>query len=196
MGLRRTDPADVDAVSATISGPVPDDTALMTVLRAVLLWITGSTVEVIRGQLNRVAEPMGPDYLVFWPLGLDPIETPTETYADPYPAAGGATYVEMGAERRFQIDCHGPNSAATATRIATLARSLVLSEYVATLSADVVLLYADAARQTPFETAETQMVQRWSIDLVLQVNAVVTLSQDFFAVAHPGIFNVDVSYPP
>ena len=51
-----------------IIGPVPAQTDVFTALRSFLLGVLPNGVEVIKGQVNRVAEPQGSDFVVFWPL--------------------------------------------------------------------------------------------------------------------------------
>ena len=53
-----------------------------TALRSFLVSVLPSTMEVIRGQLNRVAEPQGNDFAVFWPLNRTRLSTNANSYAD------------------------------------------------------------------------------------------------------------------
>lgn len=53
-----------------------------TALRNVLLGILPVDVEVVRGQANRVPEPVGPDFVVFWPLLRGRLSTNIDTYTD------------------------------------------------------------------------------------------------------------------
>ena len=54
----------------------------LTALRAFLLSVVPVGVEVIRGQVNRVAEPVGSDFVVFTPIGQPRIGTNYTTYQD------------------------------------------------------------------------------------------------------------------
>lgn len=51
-------------------------------LRSFLLTCVPSGVEVIQGQQNRVPEPEGDDFIVFWPLMRVRLETNIDTYTD------------------------------------------------------------------------------------------------------------------
>lgn len=64
---------------ATVS---PTDDEVATVLRAFLLSILPTGVEVIQGQLNRVAEPVSDDFVVFWPIRRPRLATNSDDYAD------------------------------------------------------------------------------------------------------------------
>lgn len=51
-------------------------------LRTFLLSILPPGVDVVRGQVNRVAEPANPNFVVFWPLARERLGTNLTTYAD------------------------------------------------------------------------------------------------------------------
>lgn len=51
-------------------------------LRSFLLGLVASGTEVVRGQVNRVPEPRGADFVVFWPLRRDRLGTNVTTYLD------------------------------------------------------------------------------------------------------------------
>lgn len=54
----------------------------LTVLRSFLTGILPSTVEVIKGEINRVPEPSSPDFAIYWPLSQDRLGTNYTTYED------------------------------------------------------------------------------------------------------------------
>ena len=183
----------------TVSGPVPNESTVFAVLRSALLPYVPAGIDMIRGQVNRVPEPSGPDFLVFWPTSRTNLETPIQSYHDGYyddPPTPGVTTVYQPAELMVQIDVHGPASGDNVAILSALSRSLVLAESMTAITEDVAVLYASEARQNPFENAESQTEWMWSIDFHLQVNATITLAQDYFDQAEAGIFNVDVEYPP
>lgn len=51
-------------------------------LRTFLLDIVADGTEVVRGQVNRVAEPRGADFIVMWPIRQERLETNETSYAD------------------------------------------------------------------------------------------------------------------
>lgn len=51
-------------------------------LRSFLLGDILPGIEVVRGEVNRVAEPEAADYIVLWPLSQERLETNETTYAD------------------------------------------------------------------------------------------------------------------
>lgn len=54
----------------------------LTALRSFLVGALPSGVDVIRGQVNRVPEPAGPNFVVFWPIRQERLSTNVVTYTD------------------------------------------------------------------------------------------------------------------
>ena len=54
----------------------------MTALRTFLLGALPAGTEVIRGEVNRVPEPIGPNFIVMWPLRQERLETNETAYYD------------------------------------------------------------------------------------------------------------------
>ena len=57
-------------------------------------------------------------------------------------------------------------------------------------------LYTDDPRQMPFTNAEQQWEDRWIVDVHLQVNIELVLSQQFAATLTVGVINVEATYSP
>jgi hypothetical protein len=74
----------------------------------------------------------------------------------------------------IQLDVHGPNSADNVQTISTLFWSD--ADYSAS---NIEALYCSDPHQLPFINGEMQVEERWTIDLVLQANPVVTTSQEY-----------------
>lgn len=51
-------------------------------LRSFLTEILPPTVDIIKGEINRVPEPAGPDFVIYWPLSQDRLGTNYTTYQD------------------------------------------------------------------------------------------------------------------
>lgn len=60
----------------------PDESTAQAALRSFLLGILPAGIEVVRGQVNRVASPKGPDYVVFWPLRRGRLSTNVDEFVD------------------------------------------------------------------------------------------------------------------
>lgn len=167
---------------------------MLAALRSVLLSLIGSGTEVIEGEINRVPEPVGPDFVVMIPITRERLSTNVDTYAD-IPDAG-VKLIAMPAAVTVQIDIHGPNSADNAAIIAAVFRDESACDGLSLSGFDLAPLYTSEPRQTPFINAEQQVEFRWAIDLTLQVNAVVTLAQDFAAEVVVSLIDVDIAYSP
>jgi hypothetical protein len=134
--------------------------------------------------------------------GADTIDTEsgfqitTETTSQIGP---GTRSAQMSTKITVQVDVHGPASGDNVQAIATLYRD----EYATGLFRDnsgaslvVAPLYAADPRMVPFLNAEQQYERRWTIDLVMQVNPVITTPQQFMDVVHVGLISVDAVYHP
>lgn len=112
---------------------------------------------------------------------------------------GGEYDAEQYTEMVIQCDAHGPSAGNNAQRISTLIRDMFGVQ--AFLDANngndgITPLYADDPRQLPFTNAEQQWEDRWTIDIHLQVNIALTLTQQFAASLTVGVINVEATYAP
>ena len=169
----------------------PTQSDIQVALRAFLVSILPSFVEVVAGQDNRVPEPIGPDFVVFWPIRRRRIET----NVDSQPDADTKTALQP-TEVTFQLDVHGPESADHAQIISTLFRDEYAVNAFAASGIDVAPLHADDPRQIPFINQENQFENRWVVEALLQANQVVTVSQDSANVVEVDVISVDATYPP
>lgn len=225
----------------------------MSAVRAFLLGVLPPGVPVVRGQVNRVAEPSADDFIVIWPLRQQRLSTNITDFYDNVltgdisettltvsairqqesPLYAGMTLTDgtagaiapntvLGAqisgslggtgtynvaptqslgnetiyagvradltptEWTVQCDVHGPNSGDNSRIIEGLFRSEYGVEAVSAgavaagaMAYSVVPLYCDEARQVPFLNAEQQYENRWSLDLHLQINPVISTPQEF-----------------
>jgi hypothetical protein len=62
--------------------PTPDQSQIEQAVRGFLLTVLPAGVEVVRGQDNRVPEPPGTDFVVFWAIRRRRIETNIDSYLD------------------------------------------------------------------------------------------------------------------
>lgn len=64
-----------------------NESALFTALRTFLVNLNLTTsgtgpIEIVQGQQSRVPEPIGPDYIIFWPIGRPRLATNQDVYGD------------------------------------------------------------------------------------------------------------------
>lgn len=79
----------------------------------------------------------------------------------------------------IQADVHGPSSADNAARISTLFRDQFGVSAFQDTGLDIAPLYTSDPRQMPFDNAENQVEERWSVDLHMQANVTITTTAQF-----------------
>lgn len=157
-------------------------------VRAFLLGIVPAGTIVLKGPVNRAAQPPA-DHIVITPTYRKRLRT-NQLTDDPI---GGTTALEEGVQVDVQIDCYG---GALAPDWAAIIETVWKSEYACTAFTTCQPLYADDARQLPLVTGEEQYLQRWLVRAVLQYNPVTTTPQDFADTLTVVLKNVDETYPP
>lgn len=169
--------------------------AIFTAVGNFLVGVLPTGVEVVQGQANRVPPPRSGDYVVITPLMRLRLSTNVQTWdkgdVDP------ATFDLLSpGQLTLQCDVFGPNAANYTTIIETTWRSSYGCAALAALNPLVQPLYVETPRQLAFIDGEQQYVDRWSVDLVMQVNQTVTVAQDFAASLDLDLIEVDSTYPP
>jgi hypothetical protein len=134
------------------------------------------TLPIIQGQLNRIAEPGAPDFVVFTPTLRNLMGTAIVTWQGSNPSVAGYS---TGTQITVQCDVHGPASTDNAQILFTLFRSENATQAFAATGFSLAPLYASDPVQLPFFNSEDQYEDRWTVDLVMQASPVVTASQDF-----------------
>lgn len=241
------------------------------ILRTVLTGILPAGTPVVKGQVNRVAQPQASNFCVYWPLRMPRLGTNvTEFYDNIFTGSiagstltvssiqrresalfagmgltdgtagllagsttlgaqltgsvgGTGTYVVtpaqvLGAETLYagvradltptewvvQLDVHGPASADYTRVIEGLFRSEYgVDAFIAAGESQapavyftVIPLYADEPRQLPFNNDQQQVEDRWSLDLHVQINPVVSTQQDFADQIEATAVPADIIYLP
>lgn len=175
----------------------PTETEINTALRAFLLAVLPTGVEVIRGQINRVPEPKLSDFVVMLPTMRQRISTNVDTFIDttaPIPAIGSNTFTQS-TQVTIQLDVHGPSSADNAQTISTMLRDTFAGDFFASYP-NISPLFSDDPKQVPFGNGEQQVEWRWTLDAQLQVNATVSgATQEFATTVTADLINVDKTFP-
>lgn len=94
-----------------------------------------------------------------------------------------------------QVDIHGPSSADNATRLMTQWRSETGTQACEDQGGIISPLYADTARQVPFINDQDQYEERWSVDLYMQANPIITVTQQFATSAQVTVKSVQSLAP-
>ncbi|KVH51178.1 LIC_12616 family protein [Burkholderia diffusa] len=198
----------------SVTSFTPTESIALAALRTFLLSLVPNGVEIVRGLENRVPEPPGADFIVMTPILRERLSTNVTRYRDGYPTAPSVKDVWQATRLTVQLDIHGPASGDTVQVITTLWRDAYACDAFAAADLDIAPLYASEPRQMPFLNEAQQVEPRWSVDLVMQVNPLVTVPQDFAAAleigtaghpvtattTHPqpwnGVKEVDTTFPP
>lgn len=168
------------------------ETQALTVLRSFILSVVDLDGDhVIRGLTNRVAMPSG-DFIEITPI----LSAPLATTVQDYDRTAGTSLFERDTQFSVQIDCYGSAALDRATLLSILFRSDYACRAFSASGFDMQPLYAGEPRQMPFVTGESQYMERWVFDAVIQMNPVVSAPQDFATSLNVDLLNVDVNYPP
>lgn len=202
--------------------------------------ILPSTVPVIKGQINRTAEPVQTDFVVMTPTLQDRLTYTIDQYQNSRfvgsitgttltvtaisqgalsvgaliwgtgvtlgttitalgtGTGGTGTYIvstsqtvtsanlqaglktaEQDTILTIQLDVHGPNSQDNSQAISTLLQDEYGTTFFSNAGYDMAPLYLNGPKQIPFVNGEQQYEYRYVIDTMLQINPVITLSQQF-----------------
>jgi len=94
----------------------------------------------------------------------------------------------------IQVDVHGPNASDNAQRISTLLRDEYGTESFINSGFNIAPLYSNDPRQIPFTNGEQQIEAKWSVEVVLQANPVVSVPQQFADVVEVALISADRTY--
>lgn len=165
--------------------PSITETQVFTALRAFILTLVDC--EVIRTPNNRVAMPAG-EFISLSPVSNIALATNVTGYGDT------DKRILRPSQITIQVDCYGANAGDRAATITTLLRDVTGCDAMA--GAGVQPLYAGDSRQMPMVDGESQYVERWTFDCVLQANPVLTVTQQSATALSVGLKNVDRTFPP
>ncbi|WP_281083906.1 phage neck terminator protein [Klebsiella quasivariicola] len=175
------------------------ETDLLTALRGFLIAVAGDTYEVIKGQDNQVATPIG-RFIVMTSMLTPELNKPYSTFTDNGANAAGEEHTHQAREWICQIDVYGDQAAAMATAIATMTRSSwgarKFSELTKKSGFTISPLYADVPHQTTMINGERQYEARWTVDLHLQFNQVISTDMQFADQLYVNPVSVDAEFPP
>lgn len=158
------------------------------VYRSFILSILPAGVEVVKGQDNRVPEPSGADFVVFWPITRER----TETNVDVFDPVAQTTSYAQPVLLTVQTDVHGPNAADNAQILTTLYRDDFAVQFFQASPYDVGPIHADDPKQVPFLNSESQWERRWIVEAVMQLNQIVTIPTQSAIVLEVNLVEADL----
>lgn len=111
------------------------------------------------------------------PGGAGDYTISTSQTIGPITLSAGQTSIEQSTEAVYQIDVHGPASGDNVQTISTAFRDAYgVSLFAGT---GITPLYAEDPRQLAFTTAAAQFEDRWSIDVHVDFNPVISVPTEF-----------------
>lgn len=136
-------------------------------------------VDVVRGQVNRVPMPSGPNWISMQAMGRDQMATTERSYTPnlaPAPAVGSAQ-ISRSTILHFNLDVYGPAGADNAQAITTLFADDYGADFFRARGLGA--LYCEQPAQMPLIAGEQQYIGRWMIRCALHGNIVFGLPQEF-----------------
>lgn len=169
---------------------------LLGALKAWLIVVSGfGNAVVVKGQANRVAMPNG-SYVIMTSLGVSELSYIKEAIYTPGSANPGTEGDERSMEWRVQIDCYGVGAFDLADTLKVLTRTEFTFDQFASSGVDMQPLYASEPKNLTIVNGEGQYEPRWSFDLHVQYNPVVTFPQSFMTTLEITPKSIDAQFPP
>lgn len=171
--------------------PTEDD--VFNVLRAFVQSVlpvaadNSSPFVMVSGQENRVAEPVDPNYIVFWPLRMPRLSTTVEKLI----SFGLESTYTQSSQCVIQLDVHGPQAFNNSSIISTMFRSSYAVDFFAGVGDAIAPLFADDPRQMQFTDGEQQYENRYVIEANMQVNQTITAVAQSARELTLGVVDVD-----
>jgi hypothetical protein len=176
----------------------PNEFSALVALRGYIFYLLPD-LEIVRGQGNLVPEPKGNDFIVLTPILRTRLETNIDTLGLPTGSdlLNGSLSMMAPTKLMVQADVHGPASGDNAQIVLTAFRDAFAAQWFTDQQiVGIMPLYTSDARQIPFINAEQQYENRWTLDLAMQINPVVTVPMQFAREIDVGLISIDVAYPP
>jgi hypothetical protein len=163
---------------------------IFTALGNFLAIILPTNFPIIRGQINRVAEPAGPDFVMMSPAGRARLSTEATSW-DTTNSAPTVVTTASAWRVTIQVDVHGPNGEDNAQLIEQFVRSDFGFATFAGGSKPIQLLGCSDAQQAPFVNGEGQYEYRWVIRVDLEAVISVDVAAQFMTGLTVGMAQAD-----
>lgn len=134
----------------------------------------GQNVRTVRGYVNRVSKPAGPDYVLITPIS----QATTSTNRHKYDPEGGTVEVLRPSERGVQIDFFGQQAEAWGKTTAILLRDYIGCDFLEPYG--FAPLYVTDARDMTQPDGNENFAHRWMLEAHLHISERVRTEQDYF----------------
>lgn len=138
-----------------------------------------SNADIRQSQQNRDPMPAG-DFITMTALFTTGLSTSVVTYTAPEKAGNGEQHITRTTRWHCQLDFYGQSAAARAMTVATVVRTPFACDWFRANAPLLTPLWADDPHQTTMINGEQQYEPRWTLDVVAQINPVVTAPLAFF----------------
>lgn len=132
-----------------------------------------------RTQQNQVPMPQG-NFITMTGIDVTGLSTAVVAYSAPAQAGEGFQHITRTTKWRCQLDFYGPHAADNAQVLATLFRSEFSVRLFRQGGGLISPLYCSEPFNTTFPNGQQQYEPRWTLDIQMQINPVVTTSLMFF----------------
>lgn len=181
----------------TVTVSATEDDAL-TALNVFVMGILPAGWVTTVGQHNRVPTPSG-SYVQMTPLSRERLSTNRKAPVV-FTSADGVTtstqQILQPVRLTIQIDARGEGAADVIQTISTLFRDEYGVSVFRATGVPLVPLYTSSPRQLPLTTAENQYQDRWGLDADMQLNSILTITQETADELSVGLIEMDEKYPP
>lgn len=149
--------------------------------------------DVIRGQNNKVPEPVTNNFVVMTYLHKERLATNTVNYEDLVGSTTSLRHDLTPVKYAVRLDVHGDNAADNTQIIMSMFRSDYAASLFKGVGYDVTPLWCQDPKQVPFLNGEQQVEQRWILEVYLQCNPVITMTgiESSTTASVTGIVDVD-----
>lgn len=177
--------ASADGNPATVTMSVQRITrdVLLKVLRSYILSIAPDQ-RVLRTPINRASPPVGP-FISMTPGAVKALATNTHDMLR----------TKRSSQFDCQIDCYGLGSGDIATQLSMLFRDNYAAQHFAQFGLEIYPLYAGDEKQLPIVNGEEQYEERWTFDVAMQFNPVVSTVQQSANILAVELINIDANFP-
>lgn len=157
------------------------DREIIKVLRPYFMELLGAeNNQVIAGLQN--GSPLPENAVVLFPIH----EQDLDKGVDYFDKESGEAFVLNSVKMRLQVDLYGSDAHMRARKIANVWRDMYTTERFSVLQP----LYADGVRFMQFINEKSQFEKRYTIELYLQYNTVVTYDIDYVTEFELSLFNL------
>ncbi|HAF5679619.1 TPA: hypothetical protein G8N93_004242 [Salmonella enterica] len=132
-----------------------------------------------RTQQNRLPMPLG-DFITMTGIDATGLSTAVVAYSAPEQAGEGSQHITRTTKWRCQLDFFGPRAADSAQTLATVFRSEFSVQRFRQAGSIITPLYCSDPLNTTFINAQQQFEPRYTLDIQMQINPVVTTPLMFF----------------